>query len=192
MVDYRLGPEDVLRLYTKVWAKSLMKHMGYVKRKASNAGKVTISNFAELKEEFLADISAEVLINDIPPQLIFNWDQTAIQLVPTGQGTMNQAKDKVINIAHSDDKRQITAVVAASMTGECIPIQLLYQGKTARCHPKVYFPENWDVWHSPNHWLNEEKMIRYIEKVIVTFVSSKRRALKLEPEHPALVTMDGF
>ena len=65
---------------TKAWAKSLMKCMGYVKRKASNAGKVTLSNFAEIKEEFLADISAEVLINDIPPQLIFNWDQTPFNL----------------------------------------------------------------------------------------------------------------
>ena len=40
---------------TKAWAKSLMKHIGYVKRKVSYAGKVTLSNFAELKEEFLAD-----------------------------------------------------------------------------------------------------------------------------------------
>ena len=68
-----------------------MKHMGYVKQKVFNAGKVTLSNFAELKEEFLTDTSAEVLMNDIPPQLIFNWEQTAIQLVPTGQWTMNQA-----------------------------------------------------------------------------------------------------
>ena len=37
---------------TKAWAKSLMKCMGYIKRKASNAGKVTLSNFAPLKEEF--------------------------------------------------------------------------------------------------------------------------------------------
>ena len=83
---------------TKACAKSLMKRMGYVKRKASNAGKVPISNFAELKGEFLAAISAEVLMNDIPPQLIVNWDETAIQLVPTGQWTINQAKDKVISI----------------------------------------------------------------------------------------------
>ena len=40
--------------------------------KASNAGKVTLSNFAELKEEILADISAEIFINDIPTKLIFD------------------------------------------------------------------------------------------------------------------------
>lgn len=61
-------------------------------------------------------ILVEALMNDVPPQLIFNWDQTAIQLVPTGQWTMNQ---KVISIAHLNDKCQLTAVVAASMTGEC-------------------------------------------------------------------------
>ena len=41
------------------WAKSLLKKMEYMKRKSSNAGKVTL-------EEFLADIKAEVLMDDIP------------------------------------------------------------------------------------------------------------------------------
>ena len=100
MVAYWLSLGGYIEI-AKAWAKSLMKCMGYIKQKVYNAGKVTLSNFAELKEEFLADISAEVLTNDIPPKLIFNWDQTAIQFVPTGQWTMNQAKDKVISNAHS-------------------------------------------------------------------------------------------
>ena len=87
--------------------------------------------------------------------LIFNWDQTAIQLVPTGEWTINRAKEKVILIANSDDKRQITAVLAATMTGEYLPPQMIYKGKTERCHPKVAFPEGWDIWHSENHWSNE-------------------------------------
>ena len=36
--------------------------MNYVKRKGSNAGKTTPSQFGELKAEFLADIRAEVII----------------------------------------------------------------------------------------------------------------------------------
>ena len=108
---------------TKAWAKSLLRRMGYVKRKCSNAGKVTYTHFEELKEDFLADVKAEVLMNDIPRDLVFNWDQTAIQLVPTGQWTMNRAKEKVIAIKNSDDKCQITAVVAATITGELFPVQ---------------------------------------------------------------------
>ena len=81
-----------------------MKQMGYVKRKCSNAGKITLEHFEEIKE-FLADVKAEVLMHEIPLDLVFNWDQTGIQLVPTGEWTMHQPKDKIIPIAHSDDKR---------------------------------------------------------------------------------------
>ena len=46
----------------------------------------------------MADIKAEVLMNDIPKDLIFNWDQTAIQLVPTSDWTMNEVKAKKVVI----------------------------------------------------------------------------------------------
>ena len=36
--------------FTKAWAKSLLKRAGYVKRKCSNAGKVSVAHFEELKE----------------------------------------------------------------------------------------------------------------------------------------------
>ena len=80
--------------------------MDYVKRRCSNAGKITLAHFEEVQEVFLADIKEEVLMNEIhvPQQLIFNWDQTAIQLVPTGQWTMHRAKEKAIPIANSNDK----------------------------------------------------------------------------------------
>ena len=51
---------------TSSWAKSILKRMGYVKRKSLNAGKVTVEDFEELKAVFLEDIKAEVLLNDIP------------------------------------------------------------------------------------------------------------------------------
>ena len=89
---------------TKAWAKSLLVRMGYVKRKCSNAGKTSVLHFKELQDAFLTDIQAEVVMNDIPHELIINWDQTALQLVPTGQWTMHRAGEKVIPIASSDDK----------------------------------------------------------------------------------------
>ena len=95
----------------------LHEHGGHVKRKGSNAGKVTVSQFEELKEEFLADVKAEVLMNVIHKEMVFNWNQTGLQPVPTGQWTMYQAKARVIPIVNFYDKCQITAVLAASMTG---------------------------------------------------------------------------
>jgi hypothetical protein len=90
---------------------------------------------------------------------------------------MNRAGEKVIAIANSDDKHQITAVFAATMMGEYSPPQVIYKGKTVRCHPKVDAPKGWDIRHSHNHWSNEETMKRYIEKKIVPFISQKRKSL---------------
>ena len=78
--------------------------MGYWKRKRSNAGKIAVARFEEVQEEFVADIRAEVLMNEVHPELIFNQDQTAIQFVLTGQWTMHHGKEKVIPIVSSDDK----------------------------------------------------------------------------------------
>ena len=177
---------------TKSWAKSLFQRMGYVKRKCSNAGKVTVVHFEELQEEFLADIKAEVLMNAVPPSLIFNWDQTAVKFVPAGDWTMHRAKDKIIPITSSNDKRQLTAVLGGTMTGEYLPPQLIYQGKTLRCHPKVSFPQGWDIWHSDNHWSNEDTMTRYIKEIVVPFLSQTREAMKLAKTHPAVAIFDCF
>ena len=87
----------------------------------------------------MADIKAEVLMNDVPCQLVFNWDQTAVHYVPTGQWIMHRYKKKIIPIANSDDKHQITAVLAVTLTGEFLPTQLIYLRKTQHCHPKVPF-----------------------------------------------------
>ena len=44
-------------------------------------------------------------MNDVHKALVFNWDQTGLQLVPTGKWTMHEAKAKVVPITNSDDKR---------------------------------------------------------------------------------------
>ena len=177
---------------TKSWARSLLNRMGYVKRKCSNAGKITVSEFDEVKDVFLADVAAEVVMRDIPSDLVLNWDQTGLSIIPTGNWTMHEAGAKVVSIAHADDKRQITAVLAASAKGDYLCPQLLYKGKTPRCHPTIEFPTGWDIWHSHNHWSNEDTMKRYIEKIIIPYVSGKRKELGLQDDHPALAIYDGF
>ena len=73
-----------------------------------------------------------------------------------------------------------------------LPPQLIYQGKTERCHPRVSFPSQWDVWHTDNHWANEVTTKRYIERILLPFVKKQRIDLKLENSHPALVLFDCF
>ena len=128
--------------------------MGFFKRKANTKVKVSVEDF-EKKDIFLADIKAIVTMEEIPPELVLNWDQ----------------------IGGLDDKRQITAVFAASLIGDFLPVQLVYQGKTDACHPSFRFPPEWDITHTPNHRSNEDTMERYLENIIVLYITKKREEL---------------
>lgn len=43
-----------------------------------NAGKIPTPHFKEIQGAFVADITAEVVMNEIPDELVINWDQTAL------------------------------------------------------------------------------------------------------------------
>ena len=88
---------------------------------------------------------------DVPEDFIFNWDQTGINLVPGALWTMDKKGKKWIKIAGLQDKRQITAAMCGNIIGEILPPQLIYGGKTARCHPRSSFSHNWVITHSSNH-----------------------------------------
>ena len=74
---------------------------------------------------------------------------------------------KRVEIAAVDDKRQITAVFACSMSGKFLLMQLIYKGTTKRCLPKdVNFPSDRHITHTENHWANEVTTIAYLRNVI--------------------------
>ena len=113
-----------------------------------------------LKESFLDSVRTTVIMEEIPAELIMNWDQTGIKLVPSSFSTMERQGSKRIEMAGVNDKRQITAVFCGTMLGDFLPVQLIYKGKTPRCHPQFQFLSGWDITHSPKHWSSEETMMQ--------------------------------
>lgn len=83
------------------------------------------------------DTKTIVEIEEIPHDLVINWDQTGIHYIMEKEGA------KRVEITAVDDKRQITAVFGGSLTGDFLPIQLIYQCITKRCLPTVEFPRDW-------------------------------------------------
>ena len=157
-------------LITANWAKSLLYRMGFVKRRGSTTMKITVNNFDSIKEQFLFEIQTAAEMEDIPPELILNWEQTGISIVPRWSWTMELKGAKRVAIAGISDKRQITAVLCGTLAGDFLPPQLIYQGKTTACNPRYKFPDNWNITCTTNHWSNEETMIEYILKNCIPYV----------------------
>ena len=42
----------------------------------------------------------------------------------------------------------------------------MLSGQTTRCHPRFTFPEGFYIFYTDNHWANEEKALRYIDKIL--------------------------
>ena len=133
----------------KSWAKYLVAKMNFVKQKATTIKpKVTVSNFDQLKFQHLMDIKAIVTMEEIPDDIVVNWDQTAIKYIPSSNWTMDKEGSKRVEVVDIDDKHQIAATFAASLSRHFLPVQLVYEGKTTKCHPAVEFSEGWHVTHT--------------------------------------------
>ena len=100
---------------------------------------------------------------------------------------------KRVEIAGLGDKRQITATFAGSLSREFLPMQILYQGKTDRCHTKhtCTFPDGFHVHHTQNHWVNEETVRLFYKKILVPYVARIRLEQKC-PDQKALLIIDNF
>ena len=85
-----------------------------------------------------------------------------------------------VPIANVNYKDQITGTFCVNISGEFLPIELIYSGVTERCHPKKKFPGSFYITHSSNYWSNEPILIDYLIKIIFPYLEKKRKDLKLE------------
>ena len=153
-----------------------MGHVGLSKRRGNTKAKVSIIDFEKIKAQYLFDIKVIAEMDDIPPELIVNWDQMGIEYIPVSSWTMTPRKVEIIG---KDDKCQITGVYGCSLSGDFLLVQLIYQGKTKKCLPSVTFPSDWNITFSENHWSNKSTMIEYITQLLLPYIDRKKKELKL-------------
>ena len=65
----------------------------------------------------------------------------------------------------------MTVLLATTLNGKALPSQLIYAGKSSRCHPTgVTFLDDWNVTHSVNHWSNAQTMLKFLDPVLIPYV----------------------
>jgi len=106
----------------KDWVAYLLSKMKFIKRKATacttKKSAITVSNFNEIKDNFLMDIKAVVVMEEVPDDMILNWDQTTIKYIPVSNWTMATEGSKRIELTGQDEKQQVTATFAGTRTGQ--------------------------------------------------------------------------
>ena len=85
----------------------------------------------------IVDICIE---HQIPNELIINIQQTPSKYVATGKVTMAEKGSRHVSRKGADDKRQLTATLSETLSGQILQFQLIYKGKTKRSIPSSKFP----------------------------------------------------
>ena len=97
-----------------------------------------------------------------------------------------------MTIEGSDHKRMITSTFAVTLTGNFLPMQLIYGGKINQSISRYNFPENFCLSANPKHFLNTEESLKYLDAVIIPYVVKERSKSKLLNDQKALMIMDVF
>ena len=155
------------------WARKVLYRMDTLGRKMTRRIATTTripvapALLAETKLDFQLEIRQLQSWHGIPDDLIINFDQTLLPCVVTGNSTLNEKDAKSVTLQGKGKKKEITATFAVSITGDFLPLQLIYEGRTPRWLPKDFeFPKEFDVTFIPNHWSNEEKSNQLLDNVI--------------------------
>ena len=166
----------------------LTRHMGTTSRPPVPRGL-----YEECRFEYLRDVKEAVIKHSIPPQPVLNSDQTPSSYVSVGNKTMATQVSKSVPIRGLTDKRNITLNFVVSLSGEFLPLQIIYGGKTKACHPRgITFPKGFCVSHNIKHWSNEDETIKLLDEVVYPYIKKKRIELELPETQKALMIWDVF
>ena len=56
----------------------------------------------------------------------------------------------------------------------------------------VKFPRRFLLRKNLKHYSNEEKTLKLLKEIIVPYIQSERKTLRLDADYPALLTLDAF
>lgn len=71
----------------------------------------------------------------VPAELVINADQTGVVILPAGKETWAGRGAKQVASVAKEEKRQYTLMVGSSTTGDMIPFQAIWSGKTDKSIP---------------------------------------------------------
>jgi len=88
----------------------------------------------------------------------------------------NHSGKKIRLLGVGKDKDQITVRIFCVETGEVIDCQMIFAGKTNRCHPdngRSQPPTGIFRDHSESHWQNYTTFIKAIEDIVIPYKNSR-------------------
>ena len=82
--------------------------------------------------------------------------------------------------------------MAETLSGQILPFQLIYDGKTSRSLPHVKFLAGTCLSYNEKQWSNETETMALVNKIIYPYVTKVKEELGLPKTQKALLVWDAF
>lgn len=113
--------------------------------------------------------------------------------MPAGAWTYEKQGAASIGTLGAEDKRQITVCLASSLHGDLLPLQLIFEGKTARSLPAATASSKASRTHltfSANHWSSQETMQQWITEVLMPYAERSISQHRLNSNAEIILLLD--
>ena len=172
------------------------RQLGWSKRKGTQAGqKVPVDAAVQMKNHALR-LAVDIRDHSIPASCCVNSDQTGYTYSRPGSSTYDPIGTNQVAIVGKEDKRAFTIMAGVSMSGEALPFQIMYAGKTDGSLPEINDPSPTSKFKDANcearklrfrfeptgvagnHWSNLKTMKSYVRNVLNVYFDEQRTLLK--------------
>jgi len=176
--------------FVSAWARNQLKWRW---RARTTAASKLPADWEEQGVLMAKRIAAHMEMHTVHPSLVINLDQTGVKLVPSSAWTYEKRNSSSVAVVGAEDKRQITACIASSLSGELLPLQLIFEGKTERSLPERTAASIASLCHltfSDNHWSSQKTMQQYVSEIVMPYAETCIRKHRLHADAHIILVLD--
>ena len=186
-------------------ARFINWQLGWSKRKRTQVGQKIPVDAPDQTRYHALRLATDIRDYSIPASCCVNSDQTGYYYSWPGDSTYDPIGTNQVTIVGKEDKRAFTIMVGVSMSGEVLPFQVMYGGKTNASLPEINNPTSEfkdandkamkllfrfePTGVTNNHWSNLETMKIYVQSMLSVYFDKQRTLLK-RPNQTCIWTID--
>lgn len=180
----------------------LHDELRWSRRTVTRAMQKVPDNWEDKCEDAFLRIAYQALMQGTPAEAILNGDQTGVHPIPLGKYTWAPTGCKQVDGFGKEDKRQFTVLITTTCSGDFLPAQCIWAGKTAASLPTARARESaeadghiftsggekhWSTFACMKEvrftffqiWLLANVAIKYITKIVVPYLEGVREKKRL-------------
>jgi len=167
----------------------LRNEMKWSLRRTTRPGKKIPDNITEILTDTFLRFAWTISNFHIRAVFVVNSDQTLVYFSAGAMETYALIGSKQVEVVGKDEKRGFTLMVGVSMSGNVLPFQAIYSGKTPASLPSPSAPAypkatgdlkfHFESSKGDNHWSTMATMKSYVTDILAPYFEFHRKKLNL-------------